>query len=261
MSERFKIVNPNKSKNTRLPIEQDFKNYRFNRDELAHISRYLYVAEQIINFSIERNQKLKILDIGCGEIYMARVLNKSFKIEKNKVIEKYTGFDIDYKTLQRAKSLNINSMNIQLICGDITTGGLLQFKDKSYDFVVCLETIEHIQPEYVKELLTQIKRIGKFGFISTPNFDGGSGKIPQDHIKEWRYQELKNIFDEVGIKIVKEIGIFCNLNMVKKLSKDNQLVEKNYNFMKSKMDSNFLSIYMAKIIGINSQNILKECVL
>lgn len=260
MSERFKTsTNDNNSKNTRLAISDDFANYRFNRDELAHAFRYLFVVERLIAIAKQMQRPLRVLDIGCGDIYIARVLQSSFIVKKKDMIAKYIGFDIDDRVINRANETKPASFDISVIQGDITTGGLQVFKDNEFDVVVCLETIEHIKPGFVPLLLSEIKRLGTFGFISTPNFDGGTGKIPKDHVKEWKYAELKREIEKAEINVVNEIGTFCNLNIVRKIAKTDKRIASLLQFLEPKTDANLLSLIMAKFMGGNAQNLLREC--
>jgi len=63
MSERFQASrNDNGSKNTRLPIAVEFGNYRFGRDALAHVSRYLLIVQRLIEIAKERGP-LTVLDV------------------------------------------------------------------------------------------------------------------------------------------------------------------------------------------------------
>jgi 2-polyprenyl-3-methyl-5-hydroxy-6-metoxy-1,4-benzoquinol methylase len=261
MSQRFKIKeNANQSKNTRLGIAEDFATARFNRDELAHVSRYLFVAEQLVSVARELGRPITILDIGCGEIWTIRVFFHTLRIKKAEIVENYTGFDLDEKALSRADSFKFETMSVSLVQGDITEGDLKQFPDKSKDVVICLETIEHIKPEFVPLLLSEIKRICRGrAYISTPNFDGGIGSIPDDHIKEWCYAELSEEIKKAGLRVIREIGVFSNLNKVEALAKDDPKLRAFFEFFKDKFDGNFLSIVMAKFIQGNAQNILRIC--
>lgn len=262
MSERFKIQNnKNNSKNTRLPIREEFHSMRFGRDALAHLSRYLLINDKIINLSKKLNKPLKIIDIGCGDVYVLRVLSKT-QIKNKKIIQKYVGIDVDEKSIKRTieditAPSTVEIMDLQL--GDITEGYLEKFKDKEFDLLINLEVIEHLQPKFVPKVLKEYGRISRYQYISTPNITGGSGKIPDDHIKEWDTDELMKEMEKSGLKVLKRIGIFCNLNKVKKLSKLSPDIESNFNFFKKVFDKYLLSIIMAKFLGTKSQNILYIC--
>lgn len=259
MSQRYKLEeNINSSKNTRLDVGKEFARGRFSRDEMAHVSRYLFIGEKIIDIAKELKRPLKILDIGCGETWLARVINFSFHVLKEEIIKKYVGIDIDGVALSKAEKWEISSFDRELFKGDVTQGFLNNIENNSFDVVVCLEMIEHIKPKFVPELLSNIKRIlSHCAFISTPNFDGGTGQIPQDHIKEWCYGELNSEIKKAGFEVINEIGIFSNMNKVKEVMAHDLVIRNVYNYLKDKMDSNFLSIVMAKFMKNKSQNILR----
>lgn len=261
MSERFKAsVNVNDSKNTRLPVNEEFENYRFGRDALAHVSRYLLLCEELIEYAKKLGRPLRVIDIGCGDVYIARVLISSFAVRKSDVISRYVGVDIDDVSIKRtAESLPGKSIPIELVCTDITTGGLSQFADKEFDVLINTEVIEHIQPRFVPEVLREFKRISRFAYISTPNFTGGTGQLPEDHIKEWDCEELTAEMKAAGIDVKRRVGIFSNLNKVEKLAKTNPGIREKYDFLRDKMDGHFLSIAMARFIGIHAQNVMYVC--
>jgi ubiquinone/menaquinone biosynthesis C-methylase UbiE len=201
---------------------------------------------------------LEILDIGCGELYVARTLNHSFHIKKELVVTRYVGLDIDDVALARAEKMKPGSFPVELVCGDVTDGALAQFPDKSFDAVICLEMAEHIQPNFVAVLLAEIRRVARHQvYFSTPNFDGGTGQIPEDHVKEWPYMELRALIHKTGFTIQQEIGVFSNLNKVKALCKQDARLNNLFNYFSDKMDSNFLSLTMARLIGPGAQNILR----
>jgi ubiquinone/menaquinone biosynthesis C-methylase UbiE len=260
MSERFKAaVNVHDSKNTRLPIVDEFANYRFGRDALAHVSRYLFIVEKLMDRAQELGRPIRVLDVGCGDIYIARTFVASFVVKKTSVIEQYVGFDIDDKRLEKTKATAPKSFPVKLVCGDITDKGLRQFQSKQFDVITCTEVLEHIRPEFVEGVLAEFKRVACYGYISTPNFTGGTGEIPDDHIKEWDCAELTAVMEKVGIKVEQRIGVFSNLAKVKKLAAANPRLNETYEFLKGKMDAHFLSLCMARFIGIHAQNVLYFC--
>jgi 2-polyprenyl-3-methyl-5-hydroxy-6-metoxy-1,4-benzoquinol methylase len=263
MSERYKAsTNVHNSKNTRLPIREEFYNCRFNRDALAHISRYLMICEQVISLSKMHGRPLTWLDIGCGDIYLARTLDKSFVVRKTDVVAEYVGFDIDDVKLKKVEATKPGSMDIALVCGDFTTGGLKQFSSNAFDVVTCLEVTEHVQSKFVLPLYQDIARICQFDgdiWISTPNFRGGTGKLPKDHIKEWNVEELLPLMAEAGLLVKSTTGIFSNLNHVKKYCEGNPWARTVFEALDPRFDSNFLSLVMGRLLGHEAQNILYHC--
>jgi len=260
VSERFSAaVNVNKSKNTRLPIADEFSNFRFGRDALAHVSRYLWVIDNLIALSKEFKRPLKVIDVGCGDCYIPRTFAASYAIKKTDIIEQYVGVDIDDKRIERTRATFPQSVPHRIDLGDFTVDALQKYGDKEFDVLVNLEVLEHIQPELVRPALVQFKRIAHRGWISTPNGTGGTGQIPEDHIKEWDCQELSNLMKDVGFWVQRRIGIFSNLMHVRQIAKTEPRIQELLDFLEPRMDKHFLSLTMARLIGGHAQNIFYIC--
>ncbi len=48
--------------------------------------------------------------------------------------------------------------------------------------------------EFVPAWLDDVARVmrkGALGYVSTPNHDGSNDKLPEDHVYEWGFQEVK----------------------------------------------------------------------
>ena len=100
----------------------------------------------------------KILDLGCGRgRYYELLTPKGFD---------YTGIDIDKSLIDEANEIYKTN---KFIGHDVTL--LLPFLDKSFDTILLIEVIEHIEIlEKVKALLKECKRVGRKNiFITTPN--------------------------------------------------------------------------------------------
>lgn len=260
MSERFKVAqNIHDSSATRLPIADEFSNFRFGRDALAHVSRYLLVVEKIIEMAGAKKRPLAWIDIGCGNIYLPRVLTASFRVKKESIVSRYVGVDIDGRSIERAEQTKPKCFPIELRLGDLTDGALSRFKAQEFDVLTCLEVLEHLRPEFVPGVLAEIKRISKTAFISTPNFAGGTGRLPEDHVKEWNAPELALAMYRQGLVVKEQIGIFCNLTKVGKLAKHNAGLARIYKYLEGKLDKNFLSITMARFLRDQAQNVLYVC--
>jgi len=103
-----------------------------------------------------KDQKVSsLLDIGCGE---GQVDN--FLLKNNPGL-KITGVDFDKKALREAK---INCPKMVVKKADIYH---LPFPDKSFDLILCLEVLEHLdKPELA---LKEFKRVGQQFLISVPH--------------------------------------------------------------------------------------------
>lgn len=260
MSERFTAsVNQNDSKNTRLDIVGEFANYRFNRDCLAHISRYLHVCESWMELAKELGRPIRVLDIGCGDIYIPRTFQASFAVKKSDYIAQYVGVDIDDKSIARTRATIVKSFPIQLVVNDVTTHGLQRWKDNDFDLVTSLEMIEHIKPEFVPPLLREIARVAPRAIISTPNWTGGSGQLPDDHIKEWDTDELAAEMEKAGLRVEKRVGTFCNLPKARKACAGDPFLERVLATLEATCPADFVSLALARFIGPKAQNVIYEC--
>jgi 2-polyprenyl-3-methyl-5-hydroxy-6-metoxy-1,4-benzoquinol methylase len=258
VSQRFKIAeNVNDSKNTRLDVAAEFGHYRFGRDAMAHVSRYMFIAEAIIALAKERGRPITVLDVGCGDLYILRTLVASYRVKKSDICSHYVGFDIDEIALARAKDTLPDCVPVTLHQGDVTLRDLVAVEGRPFDLVICTEVLEHIQPEFVPKVLEDLHDAARRDLIiSTPNVTGGTGKIPADHVKEWECEELTMAMRRARLLPVQRIGTFSNLNRVRRLAKKNPALKATLDFLTPRMDSNLLSLVMARYIGTEAQNVL-----
>lgn len=121
----------------------------------------------------------KVLDIGCGNGYGFRYLRKN----------DYYGIDYYEPSIQEGRRLFPEA---NFLCSQLPE---LPFAAESFDNVLCLEVIEHLEEKDVLTLLDEIHRILKpqgVLFISSPNFDNKE-TLWQDHIKEYTKKEMKEL--------------------------------------------------------------------
>lgn len=236
-SERHKLdINVNDSKNTRMDIVKSLSLMDFRKDELMHIGRYLNACQTAIDLAKVLKRGLKVLDLGCGEIYIPRTLYKSFVVKKSDVVAKYYGVDIENDMLEQVKNEHKNvvkAVNAKLITQDLTVDPIIKLSSNSVDLVVWFENIEHIKPKFVKSILSEIERVihkDSIVLISTPNADGSNNKLPKDHIYEWGYEEL---YSEISkyLYIDKTTGTCINVSKIPKeiLNKRSKVIENIYN--------------------------------
>ena len=110
------------------------------------------------------------------------------------------------KTIQKKRS-NIKDVVIE----DMTKSTL---PDESYDAVVCIEVIEHVEADdiFVKNIAKVIDK-GGWAYFTTPNGDyiknEGPGKNP-DHVRHYTRLELKTLlekyFDNVDVHYAVKTG-------------------------------------------------------
>ena len=97
----------------------------------------------------------RVLDLGCGDGSMLRGL-----IETRGVL----GWGVE---LDDAKVLAAIRNGINVIQGDLE-GGLADFEDGSFDFVILSQTLQATR--HTEALMKEIVRVGREGIVSFPNF-------------------------------------------------------------------------------------------
>ena len=136
-----------------------------------HIGRYVFAA-QFVNGTI--------LDIACGNGYGSSYL--IHKGAKTVVGGDYSGEAIEYARCHYSKDgLYFLRLDAQQ----------LPFRDNSFDVIVSLETIEHL--EKYKDFLQDCRRVLKEDGIfvcSTPNANASFGSRDPYHFREFSVDEL-----------------------------------------------------------------------
>lgn len=103
----------------------------------------------------------KILDIGAGEGFFCRLVGNHIKEQ----------LGLQPKEILNACDLHPENFKYQEInCDRIDANGGLPYRDHSFDVVVCIEVIEHIEDQF--KLAQELYRITKTGgrvILTTPN--------------------------------------------------------------------------------------------
>lgn len=152
-------------------------------------------------------QAKSILDIGCGDGSLMKLINKSGRFYA-------VGIDIFEPYLMNCKRIGSHA---DLIKGDIRK---LPFKSKSFDVVLSVEVLEHLEKAEGRAFLEAIERIAREKVvIATPFGEYEQSEFHENpyqaHKAIWRPSELK----ELGYKI-RGVG----LNLPRKSSEEGQVV-------------------------------------
>jgi len=173
-------------------------NYVSASTKIKKIQKYLLSK---INYRLLRkflrNDQVCVLDFGCGAGDTLVALSK-FSNKLN-----LTGCDINSEYINYARSRVTSSVNI------ITNQDLklaLSTKPRSYDVIVCLQVIEHINdPSEFYSFCDTALKPGGILFVTTPNLSGIAPKLignkwhgfdDEEHVnlytKERLEREIKN---------------------------------------------------------------------
>lgn len=220
-SERRKLkTNLNDSKNTRMDVEAAISQMDVRKDELMHLGRYQKAVQTAINLSKDLGRPIRILDLGCGEIYTMRTLYKSFLVKKSDVVQRYIGVDIDDVMLSKVKdqySSLLDQINGKLVVKDITVDPKLKVKDGYFDLIVWFEMIEHVKPEFIPPMFEELHRVLNpegILLVSTPNSRGSNAKLPKDHVFEWDYDELIQVMEDNQFEVLCSRGVCVNISKI-----------------------------------------------
>ena len=137
-----------------------------------------------------------LLDIACGEGYGSAYLARKAR--------HVVGVDISSEVIANAKQKYMSHRNLTFEAADALD--YLKHTKKTFDTIVCFETIEHIR-DYRKFLYLANKCLKKSGvfIVSTPNklfsdiFAGDT--FNEFHLKEFYTQEFIEIISQIfGVK-------------------------------------------------------------
>ena len=103
--------------------------------------RYAPIVDYIKK--LPNSDKLSILEIGSGSLGIGPYLNLPF-----------TGVDIDFSGPQWPQMTQI-----------IGTGKSLPFPDKSFDIIICTDTLEHVPPQLRHKFVAELIRVAKSHLI------------------------------------------------------------------------------------------------
>jgi len=229
-------INENDSKNTRMDIAGAGVLANWRPDELTHISRFDKISSLCIEESIELAMPLDVLEIGCGELWVLRNLYKAYTVKKSDVISSYHGFDIDPAILREIPwwsngggdindSQWLKNFNATVTIQDLTVNPILDAPDASKDFCWSTEVIEHMKPEFVPAWLDEVDRVTKPGgllYFTTPNHDGSNDKLPEDHVYEWGFEELKTELQKRW-ELQSVVGTFIQIPKLRKAMRTHEI--------------------------------------
>ena len=146
----------------------------------------------------------KVLDLGCGDGNLLKLLKK----EKN--IQGY-GVDSDITKIKSSLDNNINVLHLDL------DNDLSQFDTNSFDYVVLAQSLQEIKRP--KNLIKEMLRIGDEIIVSFPNMGHWSsrmqllfkGMMPITKNLPFKWDETPNIH----LCTIKDFIEFCNENNFK----------------------------------------------
>lgn len=179
---------------------QDHEEALLEKKVNLHTIRLSEIVKELENLGVH-----KVIDLGCGEGKLIKLLLKKSSFDK------VAGMDISMVSLQRAKqNLNVDTLPEGIRNRLTLFLGSLIYRDRrfsGYDAAILSEVIEHLEPfqlDYFEEVIFAYAK-PKYVIITTPNVeynvlfkDLPAGKFRhQDHRFEWTRQELREWADKI----------------------------------------------------------------
>ena len=222
-------VNENDSKNTRMDLATVGVTANWRPDELGHMSRFDKIASLMIEEAKKLGRPIDGFEVGCGECWALRNIYKAYVIKKSDVVRSYFGYDIDPACLMEnpfwsnaggelKDSAWFKNFNGEIRIQDLTVNPVFDLEDESVDFFWSTEVIEHMGRHFVPAWLDDVARVMRpnaLGYVSTPNHDGSNDKLPEDHVYEWGFQELKEELER-NFHIEAVTGTFIQIPKLRK---------------------------------------------
>ena len=236
--------------NTHLSIDQAEERGFIHRDYIAHCLRWTHVAKYL-NLKA-RYKTASILDIGCGkDMPLAKMLMTS-RIAP----EYYLG--VEYNKMEIPSMFDKTRFKPNLLSGlDFTK---LKELPNSFNYSVCFEVLEHVEPITAIAILERIPRYitsDSISWFSTPCWDEKVGAA-DNHVNEMTYTAFGSLLEEMGYKILNHWGTFASI----KDYKHKLLTIFDWNIMFTKLreyyDSNYLATVFAPMFPEHSRNCLWE---
>lgn len=200
---------------TCLDIENN-QGFLIHRDYGAHFFKYGF-ARRLVSTAPRAAGSYPIInfaDIGCGPKFPIAWTfiqpRPPFDTEHSRIV------GLDLSRVKHAPGARWVRVHDEI---DVTTDETRDFLLAEYggfDFLSCLEVIEHMPPADGDNMLRAMRAIMKpeaVAMISTPVFNGSQAA---NHIYEYEIDELKEKFPANGFKIVDRYGTFMSVHDVKK---------------------------------------------
>ena len=111
--------------------------------------------------------------------------------------------------------------------------------------------------EAVEPWIAELSRVVKKGgtvFISTPNHDGSNDKLPEDHIYEWGFQELKDLLEKY-FKLESVVGVFTQMRKFNVAQRAKQIwTPEQLNMLEERFGRQFMRVAAATFYPETSNN-------
>tara|TARA_Y100001973_G_C5196502_1_gene334615 strand:- start:1154 stop:2089 length:936 start_codon:yes stop_codon:yes gene_type:complete len=251
---------------THLSVETAMQRIQLHRDYIAHAARYSHVVGKHLNSTAVRKlnegKGPTILDIGCGpelqllnSIHCNRVKCSEYLGLEAADKFKQKGTERLEKTVLTGKSNSVRNVSLHARADFLTH---VFPENKTFDTIVCLEVIEHVQPHQANHFLRRAKTLmheDSVFWVSTPCYDEKMGAA-DNHPNEMTYEALGALMEDLGFAVEEVWGTFASRKDYKHLI-GTTIPQDLFDKLSAYYDSTLVSNIMAPLVGAeNSRNAL-----
>ena len=188
-----------------LNIQFIFKRLAYEKSYLIFKDLHPSTQFTISNLKKYINKNDKILDIGCGNGYIAYTLSN--------YVKQITSIDYDPKVIKKAKK-KFKKKNIKYICADVIKSK--NYLSKNFDLIICSHVIEHLEKPF--NFLKTLKKFKSNIYLEVPDAENDNLNNVKKKINFYlNYTDSDHIYE------------FDRNYLIKKLKKNNfKIIEKKY---------------------------------
>lgn len=167
----------------------------------------LNLSLSMIKPILKSKRAKNILEIGCGTGDFTRMILRNINVQSDKI----KGVDISQNAINICKK-NLKNKNVEFECNKLP---YLNYNDKIYDIIVCLEVLECFTYRGRKLCLAEIKKIAKTNsYLLLSTHVNKSNIKRKEFLKEisknFKIIKVKNNYNNLYQFIEVPLNRFCN---------------------------------------------------
>ena len=220
---------------SRRAIKNEFNTALWEHINISEVTSIFDLLDEL------RNEKLNVLDAGCG--------SGRFLLDLKKRYGNVTGGDFSIGLLKKAKKVGIG--DVPLVQADVDK---LPFKDESFDIVLSVRVIQHLRVNEQQNAINEMSRVLKKGgrliimtynaltllsLYKQINMSGLNKMWPWWPLRDWKWAvddysfpwEIKKMLKNASLVEIKLKGAVCGEPEVLKFLKISHFLERHCNFI------------------------------
>ena len=234
---------------THLSVEQAERRGFLHRDYIAHCLRWTKIAKDLGVSG--KFKETDLIDVGCGkDMPLARTLMTGRMAPR-----RYLG--IEWNKMELPDMFANTTFKPELVTEtDFTT---MDIEADSFNTSVCLEVLEHVEPEKAIDILDKIAEVVKPSgvcYFSTPCYDEKTGAA-KNHVNEMTYRGFGSLLEARGYEIIGHWGTFASMKDYK--NEMNPQTKHVFDNLRGYYDTNYLSTIFAPMYPHLSRNAIWKC--